>query len=157
MPENGVFAQRGDILGRVYTAPVMITETAISEKFVAYSTGEPLEGECLEFRLLYYGRVLSGNKSHVENKHQIRLELAPQIKRLIECKPVLYRACYREGFNWFKNHPDDRAMIDVPGIEDEKARKILFKFWERHMAERWTGEGAGLFPLSLKKWIFVAV
>jgi hypothetical protein len=47
-------------------------------------TGEPIEKDNLvEFRLLYEGTLLSsGNHSAVENKHHVRRELHPQLRRL---------------------------------------------------------------------------
>jgi hypothetical protein len=118
----------------------------VQDSEIIYSTGEPLEGECVEFRLLYYGRLLSGNKSHAENKHQVRLELSPQIKRLIECKPILHRHCYREGFGWFKEHPEDREILDTPRSDEEK-KIFLYKCWERYLSEKWDRKGHGFVPL----------
>lgn len=104
----------------------------------------------MEFRLLYYGRLLSGNKPHAANKQEIRLKLSPQIKRLIECKPILRTHCSRAGFNWFRNHPGDREILNTPRSE-EGSRKILYDFWVRHMQEKWDRRGHGFVPLITKE------
>jgi hypothetical protein len=100
----------------------------------------------MEFRLLYYGRLLSGNKPHAENKHQVRLELSPQIVRLIECKPILHKSCYREGSKWFKNHPEDEVIFRS-AMDDDEARRKMYDFWVRYMAEKWSRGTYGFVPL----------
>jgi len=118
-----------------------------ADSVIIYSTGEPLEGECVEFRLLYYGRLLSGNKPHPDNKQEIRLELSPQIKRLIECKPILRKHCSREGYKWFQEHPDDQETFNSTLREDEEKRSLLYEYWVRSMAKKWDRDGHGFVPL----------
>jgi hypothetical protein len=114
---------------------------------IIYSTGEPLEGECVEFRLIYTGRLLSGNKPHPANKQAIRLQISPQIKRLLECKPVLRRHCCREAFKWFKDHPEDAKKFQEAGLSDDDARVVMYDYWIRWMTEKWDRRGHGFVPL----------
>jgi hypothetical protein len=56
------------------------------------NTGEPIESEnCMEFRLLYEGELLStGNRNtRPEHKHQIRKQFHPQLRRLWMVSPNL--------------------------------------------------------------------
>lgn len=101
----------------------------------------------MEFRLLYYGRLLSGNKPHPQNKQDIRRELSPQLKKLIECKPILHKHCYRAGFGWFKEHPQDLEAFNSTPRNDDENRKLLYEYWVRYMSEKWDRGGHKFVPL----------
>ena len=102
----------------------------------------------MEFRLLYSGRLLgaSRDKTRAEHKHAIRCELSPQIRRLVESKFNLYQACYRYGFKWFENHPEDRDSVDG-GMPHDVQRRLMYGFFLRHMAEKWQRGGHGFVPI----------
>jgi len=141
-----VFAQRGEFLGRVYTAPVMITETEISEKFVVYSTGERLEGKCMRFRLLYDGRLLGASRSDTRapHKHEIRRELSPQLKRLWETDPNLFQVLRTMGNYWLSDHPEDKETLPST---DDGVRQSLREFGLRYWAHKWERGSHGFIPL----------
>ena len=53
---------------------------------IAEATDNLIEAKCMQFRLLYSGRLLgaSRNSTRAEHKAQIRNELSPQLERLDE-------------------------------------------------------------------------
>lgn len=118
-------------------------------QYLVYSDGEALRENCMEFRMLYYGRLLSGNKPHAENKHEVRRYLSPQLERLVECKPSLYSACAREGFRWFNDHAQDHQEVieKAPTMSVDDNRRMMYGFWTRFMSEKWARAKHGFIPL----------
>jgi hypothetical protein len=73
---------------------------AQSHDFCIIGTGEPIESENLvEFRLLYRGELLpsANSKRRADEKHQIRQQLHPQLRRLWSVKEGLRTLAYRRG------------------------------------------------------------
>jgi hypothetical protein len=102
----------------------------------------------MRFRLLYSGRLLGASRNDTRAKHkaQIRKEFSPQLERLIQTKTSLFRACRRDGFNWFSDHPEDRDQINGRDDDDEY-RSLMFDFWKRYMSERWRRGTQSFIPL----------
>src|SRR5271170_6654133 len=101
----------------------------------------------MQFRLIYSGRLLGATnyKTRADHKAQIRAEFSPQLERLISTKPMLRRSLYREGFGWFRDHPEDRDQLSGLGEDDQRA--LMINFWTRLMSNKWKRGDQGFVPL----------
>lgn len=116
---------------------------------IAEATDNLIEEKCMQFRLLYSGRLLgaSRNSTRAEHKAQIRREFSPQLERLIQTKTALRRSCYRSGFQWFNDHPEDRDILNDYLDDEEKQRSVMLDFWVKHMSDKWRRGNQGFIPL----------
>lgn len=71
---------------------------AKSDSEIIYSTGESLEGECVQFRLLYSGNQLVSDGDATQ-KHVIRRAFHPQLKQLWKSNSELARLATGRGIS----------------------------------------------------------
>jgi hypothetical protein len=122
---------------------------ASQEPEVIYSTGESIEGECVQFRLLYTGRLLgaSRNDTRAALKHEIRREFHPQLKRLWETNTGAALYARSKAGRWMQDHPEDQATFDG-------SNKQRQHFGLLHLAEKWSRAGRGFVPLITEELCF---
>jgi hypothetical protein len=68
------------------------------QSWIIYSSGEPIKGVCVEFRLLYSGNQLLSNGDPTQ-KHVIRREFHPQLKHLWKSNSQLVRLATGRGIS----------------------------------------------------------
>ena len=80
-------------------------ETLDSANYVSRITqvyfSEPIEEGALEFRLLYWGEVLASanSKRRSAEKHAMRREFHPQLRRLWKTRPALRQEAFNRGMS----------------------------------------------------------
>jgi hypothetical protein len=116
---------------------------------IIYSTGEAVEGECVQFRLLYSGRLLGASRSDTRAalKHKIRLEFHPQLKRLWETNASLANYARTYLPRWLERHPEDKAVFN--GSMEHRERYGLL-----YLAEKWSRARVGFIPLVTEDLCF---
>lgn len=109
---------------------------------IIYGTGDPLEEECVQFRLLYSGRLLgaSRNDTRASIKHDIRRELHPQLKRLWATNRNLAHYAKSHVVRWLESHPEDKAVFN--GSDEQRVHYGLL-----HLAEKWSRANRRFIPL----------
>ena len=131
--------------------PICAQSQGLAHFYREIGTGEPLTGENLvEFRLLYSGELhaASGN-TRVAEKHAIRQELHPQLKRLLATN---------RGLMEFAAHHSGAPGYSLPTTPEEMelARQPINSFgateWHReaglrYFAKKWERFGCGFIPL----------
>jgi hypothetical protein len=122
---------------------------AKADSAIIYSTGEAIEGECVQFRLLYTGRLLGASRSDTRAilKHEIRCEFHPQLKRLWETNRGLTHIAKSYLVRWLQSHPEDKATFN--GSDEQRKH-----FGLRHLAEKWSKAGHGFIPLITEDLCF---
>jgi len=107
----------------------MIQASSLGQGEVVYSTGEAVEGECVEFRLLYSGNQLVSDGDATQ-KHVIRRAFHPQLKQLWKSNSQLSDLAMRRGVYCFPDGTDFQSE-GMP----EQAREAFFakmgKLYER--------------------------
>jgi len=121
----------------------------INNSAIIYSTGEAIEGEYVQFRLLYTGRLLgaSRNDTRAALKHEIRREFHPQLRRLWETNASLAHFARSYLHRWLENHPEDKITFN--GSSEQRVY-----FGLRHLAEKWSLAGRGFIPLVTEDLCF---
>lgn len=120
--------------------------------YVEIGTGEPIQGENLvEFRLLYSGQLhaQSGGNTRVAEKHAIRCELHPQLKRLWEThKGLMELAAHHSAAPGYRvpSSPEEfelaaRGINNYGGTEWHRQQGL------RYFAKKWERCGCGFIPL----------
>jgi hypothetical protein len=119
--------------------------------YIETNTGDRLEGEDLvQFRLLYSGRLLGASKSNTraDLKHQIRMEIHPQLRRLWITHPALKdMARYQANDRWEKHPLDPKEYTRPDGSFVELTEEDLEHHGRLHIAEKWERGGRGFIPL----------
>jgi len=95
---------------------------------IIYSTGEPLEGECVEFRLLYQGDQLTSDGSPTV-KHAIRRQFHPQLRQLWKSNSQLTNLARMRGIYADRAEP-------LPADSPEEAYEASFFEWMGRLYER---------------------
>jgi hypothetical protein len=121
---------------------------------VVHGTDEPIEKENrVQFRLLYSGQLLGAGKSDTRAslKHEIRLELHPQLKRLWATNRSLLAMAQFRASSWSEAHPGAAHKELRPNLrENEPERWMqeeLAMLGRRWIAEKWERCGRGYIPL----------
>lgn len=114
---------------------------------IIYSTGEALEGECMQFRLLYQGRLLasSKDKTRPEHKHEIRTQLSPQLKKIWDSDRNLGKYLRVFGHRWMNMHPEIKDE-ELPR-DDDGLRAAMNNFGILYLAQNWERAKQGFVPL----------
>lgn len=120
--------------------------------YVEIGNGEPIKGDDLvEFRLLYSGELhaASGGNTRVEEKHAIRRELHPQLKRLWAThKGLMELAAHHSAAPGYRlpstpeEHEQASQMINNYGGTEWHRQQGL-----RYFAKKWERCGCGFIPL----------
>ena len=108
-----------------------------TEPEIIYSTGEPLEGECVEFRLIYAGNQLGANADPTE-KHVIRKMLHPQIKQLWESNVLLRAMAVRFGLLVNQN---------TAGLSEEETERRMREAFFTQMGSLYSRGNFNFVPL----------
>lgn len=119
---------------------------------IIVGTGDRIEGENLvEFRLLYSGRLLGAKKNdtRASEKHAIRREFHPQLRRLWSSKFMLRRMARQLGPNWIHDHfPNMQEFYNSrKGMSEDEERVELEQFGLNHLGEKWQRCGYKFIPL----------
>jgi hypothetical protein len=79
------------------------------------------EGDLLEFRLLYSGRVLGANKKNTrpEAKHALRREFHQQLRQLWASNKNLDEFARHHCAPWFNKYPDQRTVASNSWTNDQ--------------------------------------
>ena len=123
-----------------------------ADSAIIYSTGEALEGECMQFRLLYSGQLLgaSRNSPRASHKHDIRRTFHPQLKRLWETNSGLRTLCVEHSGPFLMKHQSDTALMESIRTEFtsyEESQEWRRRLGLRYFADNWDRGGSGFIPL----------
>jgi hypothetical protein len=119
-----------------------------SRSAIIYSDGDSFEGGFVQFRLLYYGRLLasSKDKTRPEHKHEIRCLLSPQLEKLWELDQNLQKYRRAMGHRWANTHPEDNALCRA-APDDDTAIKLVGSCGVKWLANNWERAKQGFIPL----------
>ncbi len=128
---------------------------------VIVGTGDPIEEtDLVQFRLLYSGQLLGSSKTDTRAsvKHQIRLELHPQLKRLWETNPSLLDLARFNAQKWKEDNPGIAAERELPaGLSDKQAEcwlnEELARLGRCWIAKKWERAGRGYIPLVTEEMV----
>jgi hypothetical protein len=136
--------------------------SASSESAIIYSTGDSLEGECVEFRLLYEGPLVAANKTktRASEKQALRRHFHKQLARLWLTNPNLLSMAHQQGFYAALSRtgsagPDPLiAFNQQPGVfvgvlagHDDKEKLAYAQAGLNYLGEKWNRLGFKFVPL----------
>jgi hypothetical protein len=107
----------------------------------------------VQFRLLYSGELLGASRSDTRAslKHEIRLEIHPQLERLWATNSSLVEMAKFRAQSWKESHPGVAGKEPPPNLTEEQSEswlnEELARLGREWIAKKWERCGRGYIPL----------